>query len=125
MLDFAADCTGMTTLEFDSGNTFNFCGRAVPAPSEKLHSSLEGHHRRKTAILRRVACAQDELLSVRVIAAIASFCSFNREMLADIKPSFENDTNIVPVPPNKAAFGNREKVVKRDVEIYRKKSQLV
>jgi hypothetical protein len=60
-----------------------------------------------------------------MIAAIASFCSFNREMLADIKPSFEDDPNIVPVPPNKAAFGNCEKVVKRDVEIYRKKSQFV
>ena len=60
-----------------------------------------------------------------VITAIARFCSADRETPADIKPSFENDTNIVPVPPNKAAFSNCDRVVKRDVEIYWKKSQFV
>ena len=69
--------------------------------------------------------ASVEQLSVTVITAIASFCLVNRDTLADIKPSFENDTNIVPGPPNKAAFCNCEKVVERDVEIYRKKSQFV
>jgi hypothetical protein len=36
---------------------------------------------------------------VPVITAIASACWVNRDTLADIKPSFENDTNIVPMPP--------------------------
>jgi hypothetical protein len=45
-----------------------------------------------------------------------------RMRTADIKPSFENDTNIVPVPPEEAAFSNCEKVVERDVEVYRKKA---
>jgi hypothetical protein len=39
--------------------------------------------------------------------------------LADIKPSYENDTNIVPKPPREAAFSNSEKVVERNVEMYR------
>jgi hypothetical protein len=43
--------------------------------------------------------ASVEQLSVPVITAIASACLVNRDTLADIKPSFENDTNIVPMPP--------------------------
>jgi hypothetical protein len=42
--------------------------------------------------------------------------------LADIKPSFKDDTDIVPIPPEEAAFSNCEKVVERDVEVYRKKA---
>jgi hypothetical protein len=49
----------------------------------------------------------------------------NRDTLADIKPSFENDTNIVPIPPEQSAFSNCEKVVERDVEVYRKKAQSI
>jgi hypothetical protein len=62
---------------------------------------------------------------VPVITAIASSCLVARDTLADINPSFENDTNIVPMPPKKAAFCNCEKAVKRDVEVYRKKAQSV
>jgi hypothetical protein len=57
-----------------------------------------------------------------LITAIASTCLVNSDTLADIKPSFENDTNIVPMPPDEAAFSNCEKVVERDVEMYRKKA---
>ena len=57
-----------------------------------------------------------------LITAIASAFLLNRDTLADIKPSFENDTNIVPMPPEEAAFSNCEKVVERDVEVYRKKA---
>jgi hypothetical protein len=39
---------------------------------------------------------------VPVITAIASSCLVARDTLADINPSFENDTNIVPMPPKKA-----------------------
>jgi hypothetical protein len=42
--------------------------------------------------------------------------------LADIKPSFEDDTDIVPTPPRQSAFSNCEKVVERDVEVYRKEA---
>jgi hypothetical protein len=44
----------------------------------------------------------------------------SRDTLANIKPSFENDTNIVTIPPEQSAFSNCEKVVERDVEMYRK-----
>ena len=60
-----------------------------------------------------------------VITAIASACLVNRDTLADIKPSFENDTNIVPTPPEQSAFSNCEKVVERGVEVYRKKAQSI
>jgi hypothetical protein len=52
-------------------------------------------------------------------------CLINRDKLADINPSFENDTNIVPIPPRESAFSNCEKVVERDVEVYRKKAQSI
>jgi hypothetical protein len=51
-----------------------------------------------------------------------SACLVKRDTLADIKPSFENDTNIVLMPPEESAFSNREKVIERDVEVYRKKA---
>ena len=57
-----------------------------------------------------------------LITAIAGACLVNRDTLADIKPSFENDTNIVSMPPEQSAFSNCEKVVERDVEMYRKKA---
>jgi hypothetical protein len=47
------------------------------------------------------------------------------DTLMDIKPSFENDSNVVPPPPNETTFANCEKVVERDVEMDRKKSQSV
>jgi hypothetical protein len=42
-----------------------------------------------------------------------------------ISPFFENHTNVDLAPPSDAAFANREKVVKRDIEIGRKNSQFV
>ena len=62
-----------------------------------------------------------EQLSVPLITAIASAIAYliNRDMLADIKPSFENDANIVATPPPESALSNRVKIVERDVEIYR------
>ena len=57
-----------------------------------------------------------------VITAIASACLVNRDTMGDIKPSFENDTKIVPISPRETAFSNCEKVVERDVEMYRKKA---
>jgi hypothetical protein len=62
---------------------------------------------------------------VPVITAIASSCLVDRDTLADINPSFENDTNIVPIPPEQSAFSNCEKVVERDVEVYRKKAKSI
>jgi len=46
----------------------------------------------------------------------------SRDTLGDINPAFELDTNIVPTPPEQLAFSNCEKVVKRDVEVCRKKT---
>jgi hypothetical protein len=43
----------------------------------------------------------------------------------DIKPSFKDDTNIVPTPPREPAFSDCEKVVERDVEVYRKEAQSI
>jgi hypothetical protein len=62
---------------------------------------------------------------VPVIAAIASACLVSRDTLADIKPSFKDDTNIVPTPPREPAFSDCEKVVERDVEVYRKETQSI
>ena len=45
-----------------------------------------------------------------------------RDTLADIKPSFKDDTNIVPTPPREPTFSDCEKVVERDVEVYRKEA---
>jgi hypothetical protein len=58
-----------------------------------------------------------------VVSAIA--CLVSRDTLADVKPSFEKDTNIVPTPPEQSAFSNCEKVVERGVEVYRKKAQSI
>ena len=66
-----------------------------------------------------------EQLSVPLITAIAIACLINRDTLADIKPSFENDTNIVATPPPESALSNRVKIVERDVEIYRKQAQSI
>jgi hypothetical protein len=42
-----------------------------------------------------------------------------------VNPSFEIDANIVLPPPREAAFGDCEKVVERDVELYWEKVQSV
>ena len=47
------------------------------------------------------------------------------DVLADIKPSFKDDTNIVPIPPLELASSNCEKVVERDVEVYRKEAESI
>ena len=60
-----------------------------------------------------------------VTTAIASPCLLSRDTLADINPTLESDTNIVPIPPDQSAFSNCEKVVERDVEVYRKKAQSI
>ena len=60
-----------------------------------------------------------------VTTAIASSCLVSRDTLVDINPMFENDTNIVPMPPEQSAFSNCEKVIERDVEVYRKKPQSI
>jgi hypothetical protein len=44
------------------------------------------------------------------------------DTLADIKPSFKDDTDIVPTPPRQSAFSNCEKVVERNVEMYGKEA---
>src|SRR4029078_12002491 len=50
-------------------------------------------------------------------------CLIECDALADVKPAFKHDANIVPVPPRESAFSHCEKVVERDVERYRKKAQ--
>jgi hypothetical protein len=47
------------------------------------------------------------------------------DTLANIKPSFKDDTNIVPTPPRESASSNCEKIVERDVEVYRKEAQSI
>jgi hypothetical protein len=54
-----------------------------------------------------------------------SVCLIEGDALADIKPSFNDDTNIVPMPPRELASSNCEKVVERDVEVYRKKAESI
>jgi hypothetical protein len=49
----------------------------------------------------------------------------NRDTLADINPSFESDTNIIPMPPVQSTFSNCEKAVERDEKAYRKKAQSI
>ena len=46
----------------------------------------------------------------------------NAEVLG-INPTFENNTNVVSIPCGEAAVANRDKIVERDVEICRQKSQ--
>jgi hypothetical protein len=58
-------------------------------------------------------------------AAAASSRLVDRDTLADINPTFESDTHIVSMPPKQSAFSNCEKVVERDVEMYREKAQAI
>jgi len=50
-------------------------------------------------------------------------CASSSYTLIDVKPSFDNDANIVPIPPREAAFSNCKKVIERDVELHRKNAQ--
>jgi hypothetical protein len=43
----------------------------------------------------------------------------------DIDPFFENDTDVVSIPPGEPAFADRSKAVERDVEIYRKRPESI
>jgi hypothetical protein len=52
-------------------------------------------------------------------------CASSSYTLADVKPSFDNDSNIVTTPPSEAALSNSKKVIERDVEVYRKKAQSI
>jgi hypothetical protein len=45
--------------------------------------------------------------------------------LRDIKPSFKDDTNVVPISPCKSAFSNGEKAVESDVKVYRKEAESI
>jgi hypothetical protein len=47
------------------------------------------------------------------------------DTLADINPTLELDTNIVPTPPEQSASCYCEKLVERDVEVYREKAQSI
>jgi hypothetical protein len=58
-------------------------------------------------------------LAILVICGERSLYLIARDGLADIKPSFKDDTNIVPIPPREPAFSNCAKGVERDVEVYR------
>ncbi|MEY9528192.1 hypothetical protein ABIF70_009333 [Bradyrhizobium japonicum] len=58
-----------------------------------------------------------------MIADFTSAYLIKRDTLADIKPSFKEDTDIVPPSPHEPAFCNCKKAVKRDVEVYWKKTQ--
>ena len=59
------------------------------------------------------------------IHAIDSSRLVSRKTLGDINPTFENDTHIVPMPPEQSAFSNCEKIVERDEEVYRNKAQSI
>ena len=48
-----------------------------------------------------------------------------RLTLRDIKPSFKDDTNIVPISPRESAFSNGEKAVEGDVKVYRKEAESI
>jgi hypothetical protein len=61
-------------------------------------------------------------LTVPLITVIARWCLVSRDALKDINPSFENNTNIVPMPPEQSAFSNCAKIVERDEEVYGKKA---
>jgi hypothetical protein len=45
--------------------------------------------------------------------------------LVAIEPGFKDDADVVPVPLREPTFSNCEKIVERDVEIYRKETQAV
>jgi hypothetical protein len=49
----------------------------------------------------------------------------NGNVRSDIDPSFENDPEIVSMPPGELASCDRSKIVERDVKIYRKKPEFV
>ena len=58
----------------------------------------------------------------RTVSCDSLLCSVSLTIAPTGKPSLENDTNFVPMPPDKSAFSNCEKAVERDVEVYRKKA---
>jgi hypothetical protein len=95
-----------------------------------VKANERGSHRHRITATTRAARktirhASVEQLSVPVATAIARSCSLSRDTRADINPTFELDTNIVPIPPEQSAFSNCEKVVERDVEIYRQQAQSI
>ena len=63
-------------------------------------------------------------------AYLREYCSLTLAVvehltLRDIKPSFKDDTNIVPISPCKPAFSNGEKAVESDVKVYRKDAESI
>jgi hypothetical protein len=80
--DCASGKPGMVRYAAESGS------RTVAASSSPPRRRADDRH------------ASVEQLSVLVVTAIASACLVNSDKLADIKPSLENDANIVPMPPD-------------------------
>ena len=93
--------------------------RIQPAARSRL-----AHHGIIVTITTRAA-RQRRPANCALFTAIARYCLVSRDALGNINPSFERDANIVPIPPEQSAFSNCEKVVERDVEVYRKKAQSI
>ena len=68
------------------------------------------------------APTQEQTLRNSPLGGEKSVRLIEHDTLADIKPSFKDDTNIVPTPPRESASSNCEKIVERDVEVYRKEA---
>ena len=71
-----------------------------------VKANERGSHRHRITVTATTRAARKtirhasvEQLSVPVATAIARSCSVSRDTLADINPTFELDTNIVPIPP--------------------------
>lgn len=75
--------------------------------------------------VRRDPAWRAHVLPFRSFVGERSLYLIERDALADIKPSFKDHANIVPIPPCESAFSNCAKVVERDVEAYRKEAQSI
>src|ERR1700752_592147 len=99
-------------------------------------ADISGGYRRRTAIppqsadVMRNECEGLAMSPLRpqayIWAAAANLPEMSMQLLGwQNDPTFENDTYVVLPSPSEVAFANCEKVVERDVEIYRKKSQSI
>ena len=82
---------------------------------------------RRTLANKTARCRRRERMSLPFWPFVGerSLYLIEGDASADIKPSFKDDTNIVPMPPRELASSNCEKVVERDVEVYRKEAQAI
>ncbi len=73
-------------------------------------------------------CSASRKCLLQSVETLRNWCAqvsliFDRDTLADIKPPFKDDTDIVSPSPHEPTFCNCKKAVEGDVEVYRKETE--